>query len=278
MLSYQHGYHAGNHADVLKHATLSLVLEALKLKESPLCYLDTHAGRGQYDLRTVQANQSREYASGIGRVFAVADAPVDLTPYLAAVRTLNPDGALIHYPGSPMLAALLLRPPDRLQLVERHPAEYPHLKRTLGADPRIGIHRRDAYEALPALLPPAERRGVAFIDPAYDAPDDLAGLRQALTVALRKWPHGCYVLWYPCFARWSPAVLLGQLRAAGGAKLLRVELTIATPGPLGLYGSGLWIVNPPWRLDTKLARLLPWLWAQLSPQGAGGYYLQDYGG
>lgn len=278
MLGYQHGYHAGNFADVLKHAVLTLVLETLGRKDAPLCYLDTHAGRGIYDLEAPEARKTREYQTGIGRLWHRSDAPPELSPWLEVVRALNPDGVLRRYPGSPELARRLLRPHDRLALAELHPAEYTALRTALGGDRRVGIHRRDGYEALPALVPPRERRGLVLVDPSYERADEPRLVTAALAKALARWPTGVYALWYPHVATLAAPSLQRALAQAGTGRLLRVELDIAAPSPLGMYGSGLLLVNPPWRLHDALARVLPWLWCVLAPDGGGGYRLAGVGG
>ena len=174
-MNYRHAYHAGNFADVQKHATLALVIEHLKRKDGAFCYLDTHAGIGAYDLASVQAEKTGEWKSGIGAVMDAPEPPAELKPYLDAVAALNPEGGLRHYPGSPALVAALARPQDRLALCELHPEDAAELRRRFAADPRIGVHHMDGYTACKALLPPAERRGLVLMDPPFDVGSDAGG-------------------------------------------------------------------------------------------------------
>jgi 23S rRNA (adenine2030-N6)-methyltransferase len=272
MLSYQHDYHAGNHADVLKHSVLALVIRALQRKDTPLRVLDAYAGSGVYDLRSQEARRNAEYAGGIARLLAAPDAPPELHDYLGAVRALNGDlrqargnGArhLHLYPGSPQVARHLLRADDHLELLELHPAALARLHRNFDRDHRVHIHGRDAFEGLPALVPPPERRGVVLVDPAFELKDEFTGVVDLLKACHRRWPGGIYLLWYPLIRHPLAARFTARVRAAGIPKILLAELQVETQGFDGLRGSGLCIVNPPYGLDQKLDALLPWLWQTL---------------
>ncbi|MEO7387270.1 MAG: 23S rRNA (adenine(2030)-N(6))-methyltransferase RlmJ, partial [Gammaproteobacteria bacterium] len=191
MLSYQHDYHAGNHADVLKHAVLALVIRALQKKDTPLRVLDAHAGSGIYDLRSHEARKNEEFRGGIRRALSAPSAPAELQDYLAAVRALNKTeaGPDIHlYPGSPQVARHLLRPVDHLELLELHPAALAKLHRHFGRDSRVHVHDRDAFEGLTALVPPKERRGVALVDSAYEVKEDFIGVVELLKKCHLRWP------------------------------------------------------------------------------------------
>lgn len=268
-MNYRHIFHAGNFADVMKHAVLALMVEHLRAKSAPFCVLDTHAGLGRYDLAAEPAQRTGEYADGIARLFGAPPPHPALAPYLDAVAALNPDGALRWYPGSPRLVRALLRPGDRLVLSELHPDDAATLKTEFARDPQVAVHAMDAYQALKAHLPPKEKRGLVLIDPPFEEPDEFARLVHGLQQAHRRWPTGVYALWYPIKER--PAVwrFHEALAESGIPKILLAELTIHPEDThLRLNGCGLAIVNPPWTLDTTLAEMLPVLHAALP--GTGG--------
>jgi len=267
MLSYRHAFHAGNAGDVLKHAVLAAALELLVRKDKPLCFLDCHGGAGRYDLADPRAAQTGEHRDGIGRVWERTDVPVALQPYLDAVRTLNPDGALRHYPGSPAIAAALLRPTDRLVLMELNATDCDALRATFRGDGRVAVHRRNGYEGLPALVPPRERRGLALLDPSYEVASDYVDVVGAVTAAHRRWAEGCYAIWYPVLERRPAARLERALVATGLRRLLCAELTVDLRDGPGMKGAGMLLVNPPWTLDERLRQLLPWLQDALAAHG-----------
>lgn len=256
MLSYQHHYHAGNFADVHKHLALSLALRTLQRKSSALMIMDTHAGRGRYALTAPAAARTAEFRDGIGRLWAVTDLPPALDDYLVQVRACNPADALRVYPGSPLIARALLRSQDRLVLCERHPAEYQALRDILGRDRQVAVHRRDGFEALAALLPPREKRGLVLIDPSYEVKSEYRRVVEALVEAHRRWPQGRFLVWYPLLPAASHRDLLRRLARSGIRRILQSELQVRAPQDApGLYGSGLLLVNPPWPLDDALAEL-----------------------
>lgn len=273
-MNYRHAYHAGNFADVQKHATLALVLEHLKRKDAPFLYADTHAGIGAYDLASVQAEKTGEWRDGIGRVLNASDPPEALQPYLQAVAALNPQGGLLNYPGSPGLAAALARPGDRLALCELHPEDADTLRRRFFADRRVGVHHMDGYTALKALLPPPERRGMVLIDPPFEVRDEFDRMRKGLTQAMKRWPTGLYALWYPIKDPETVARFHADLTMQALPKTLVAEVMIR-PGtdPQILNGAGMILINPPWKLDEALATLLPWLADVLAP-GQGFHRLE----
>lgn len=267
-MNYRHAYHAGNFADVQKHAVLALIVEHLKRKESAFCYLDTHAGIGSYDLGSVQAEKTGEWQDGIGRVLAAAtDAPEELAPYLTAVEAVNPGGGVLHYPGSPQVVATLARPGDRLALCELHPEDVNALRRRFRQDTRIGVHHTDGYGALKSMLPPPERRGLVLIDPPFEKRDEFAAMRKGLAQAMKRWNSGLYALWYPIKAREPVARFHADLCMMDLPKALVAEVLVAPDNvPDRLNGAGLVLVNPPWKLDEALETLLPWLARTLAPQ------------
>lgn len=269
MLSYQHEFHAGNHADVLKHAVLALVIRALQKKPGPIRVLDAHAGSGLYDLRSREARRNAEHEAGIARVLAAARPPAELAPYLEAVRACDPGPAPARYPGSPWISRHLLRPADHLELMELHPRAIVALRRALGRERNVHIHERDCFEGLPALVPPPERRGVALIDPSYEVKEDFRRVAALLQSCHARWPGGAYVIWYPLIHDRAAERFPATIAATGIRRIYRVALQVEAERFEGMRGSGLLVVNLPFGLAERLAALMPWLWQALSPAGEG---------
>jgi 23S rRNA (adenine2030-N6)-methyltransferase len=258
MLSYRHAFHAGNFADVFKHVLLAQLLHALRRKDKPFRVLDTHAGAGRYDLESAPARKNREYADGIGRLWNQTALGPELSEYLDRVRALNPGGGLRWYPGSPRIARALLRPGDRLVLTELHPGDHPVLKAEFARDRQVAVHHIDGYAALEAFLPPPERRGLVFLDPAFELRDEFDRLIEAVRAIHRRWASGIVAIWYPILDRAPSLRFQRQLRELEIPAILCAELGLYPyDGPPGLHGCGMTIVNPPWRLDATLNRLLP---------------------
>lgn len=274
MLSYRHAFHAGNHADVFKHAVLVRVLEYLQQKDKPLLFVDTHAGAGLYDLASPWAQKNQEFAGGIGRLLACQPLPGELQTYVDLIKSLNRDRRLQRYPGSPWLAAQLLRAQDQARLFELHPAEFEALGSLLRADRRVKVEQQDGFQALPALLPPAQRRALVLIDPPYEVKHDYLSVVSALRAAWRRFPSGVYLLWYPVVRRASIERLERDLKASGLRDVLLAELAVAPASRGGMQASGLIIVNPPWTLKPQLHSLLAFLAATLGLEGQGGYRLE----
>jgi 23S rRNA (adenine2030-N6)-methyltransferase len=251
MFSYQHGYHAGGFADVHKHTALCLLVEALKQKPAPFCYLDTHAGRGVYELTAAQAGRTGEWQRGIGRAYPCEPANETLRRYLDLVRGFNADDTLAVYPGSPAIVARLARADDRLVLVEAHPAEHAALRAAFRRDRRVHIHKRDGFEALPALVPPRERRGLVLVDPSYEVKADYLAVPEMVGATLRRWSGAIVAIWYPLLPDGRHAPLVAGF-AALGRPVLFAELT-GPPRARGLFGTGLALVNPPWRFAAAFA-------------------------
>ncbi len=251
-MNYRHAFHAGNHADVFKHAALVTVLEHLLAKPAPFAVLDTHAGVGVYGLDSDEALRTREFEAGVGRL-AGADLPA-ARGYLALLADLNPHGLAV-YPGSPEIVRRHLREQDRLIACELHPADHAALKGRYRGDRRIAAHRRDGYEAVGALTPPAERRGLVLIDPPYEAPDEAERVVAALTAGLRRWRTGVFMAWYPIKDGAIGDMLAGAASVGAFPRTLRAELTPLPRNGTGMAGGGLIVVNAPWRLDEKLASL-----------------------
>lgn len=271
MLSYLHAFHAGNHGDILKHAVLAVVLDYLIGKDKPLLFVDTHAGAGRYDLHRERSAQLREYATGIGRLWVrPGTAPAALQPYLGAVRALNPDGTLHHYPGSPWLATALLRAQDRVRLYELHPGEYAQLRALFARRRNVRVEQTDGLRALRAVLPPPERRGVVLVDPSYEVKTDYRAVVTALVEAHRRFATGIYLLWYPVVRRAWIRRLEQDFVASGIRDILLAELCVAADAPqAGMTGSGMLVINPPWPLADTLRTLLPYLQEILAGPGGG---------
>jgi len=263
-MNYRHVYHAGNFADVLKHAVLALVIEHLKLKPQPFRVIDTHAGPGLYDLESEQAQKTGEWQAGIGRLLADNPPPAIaeiLAPYLDVVRAENEGAAgVARYPGSPLLARRLLRRGDILVANEAHPEDAGQLAARFGRDASVKTLALDGWTALKAVLPPKERRGVVLIDPPFEEPGELHRLVEALAEVHRRFATGTVVLWYPIKDVRHSRVLAREAAALAIPKLLSAELYVRRPGFEGeLSATGLLILNPPFTLKEKLERLLPYL-------------------
>lgn len=270
-MKYRHAFHAGNFADVTKHVVLVALLSRLTRKPRPLFVLDTHAGRGRYDLTA--PHTATEARAGVLRLASAqrATLPELLRRYLEIVGAPTAGTPWRHYPGSPLVTAALLRAGDRAAFCEREPGEAAALRHELGGDRRCSVHCRDGYEALGALLPPTEKRGLALVDPPYEEPEpELERVAEALAATARRWPQGVLAGWYPIKLGDTTARFHRRLLASGLERLLVVELCIhPDDSRAGLNGSGLVIVNPPWQLDQDLRGALPRLHAVLAPDGAG---------
>lgn len=263
----------GNHADALKHLALVLCLDALKRKPAPFAVMDTHAGRGIYDLLSDEALRSPEWRDGIGNIWNWPDPPAPVARYLEAIRGFNSDGALRTYPGSPAIATAALRDEDALIACELHPEEHAALRRSLPRTGRVQVHQRDGYEALNALLPPPQRRGLVLIDPPFEATDELARLNAALGPALKRFGHGVYILWRPLKNESALRAADAELRAQGVRETLRADLWVDTPQPEGrLNGSSILVINPPFGLEAALREALPFL-ADAMGRGRSGWRL-----
>ncbi|MGB5082170.1 MAG: 23S rRNA (adenine(2030)-N(6))-methyltransferase RlmJ [Burkholderiales bacterium] len=271
MLSYRHQFHAGNVSDVFKHAILTRLLVALTHKDKPFCMLDTHAGVGLYDLRHPWSQKTEEWRHGVGRIWDRADAPSGLAPYLDAIRADNADGHLRRYPGSPRIARRLMRADDRLVLCELNKDDCEALKAVFEGVRHTAIHNQDGFSAIRAFLPPKERRGLTFIDAAFDQSDEFGRISRAIKEAHGRFATGVIAAWYPLMA---PAVMQAFSRSLRAIKLprtLQLELSVhPADWTAHIRGSGMIIVNPPYGLDGEVPPLLDWLWRALSPEKHGG--------
>lgn len=277
MLSYRHAYHAGNHADVLKHVVLLALLAKLAAKDKPLRYIETHAGAGGYDLRAPAARKNREYLGGIGKIWNAGGAPAPVARLVERVRIYNEGETTIdRYPGSPWLAREMLRATDSVYLFELHPAEHRALEHALGADRRVTVLRTNGLEGCIGLVPPPERRALVLIDPSYETKDEHSQVIDALQKAHRRFATGTYAIWYPVLDRRWVERFERAVRGVGGSAIDVYELCVKPDGGgNGLTGSGMLVMNPPWRMRDELELALPWLARALAEDGTGRYRIGE---
>jgi 23S rRNA (adenine2030-N6)-methyltransferase len=279
-MNYRHHFHAGNFADVMKHALLVLLLRALQQKEKGFLFLDTHAGRARYDLTRAAAGDSLsrkpEWPDGIGRLWrAPAEMPDALREYLSIVREFDRKcGNLTDdprfYPGSPWVARLLARPQDRLALYEKHPDEFAALRTEFSRTPRVSMHRNDGYESLRATLPPPERRALVLIDPPFETQDEFARVADALQTGLKRFPAAVFAIWYPLTLRARATDFLNAAALLAPPSALAIELTVAgESSPVKMKGCGLLVINPPWQFDVAAGPLMTCLAGALAQEPGG---------
>jgi 23S rRNA (adenine2030-N6)-methyltransferase len=282
-MNYRHAFHAGGFADVIKHIVLVRMLTYLQDKQAPFRVIDTHAGAGVYDLTSDEARRGGEWLTGIARImqarFSETTAPL-LKPYLDIVRAFNPKAQLVAYPGSPLIARALLRPQDRMTACEVEPKARKRLIEALRRDTQARVVDLDGWMALPAFVPPKERRGLVLIDPSFEQKNEFERLAAGFAEAFAKWPTGSYLLWYPVKSRRATDSLARDVAAAVGAgpspgKCLRLEFSVA-PQEAGaaLASAGLLLVNPPYTLAGELKAILPELEKPLGQGGAGRFRLE----
>ena len=268
-MNYRHAFHAGNFADVMKHAILARILVHLAQKDAPFRVVDTHAGIGRYDLSAPEAGRTGEWHGGIGRLETPLAPPVEalLAPYRAVLASVRERYGADVYPGSPAIIREMLRRDDRAILVEKHPADGALLRERFNAVANAKVLLLDGWTALGSLIPPRERRGLVLIDPPYEEPSELASALGRLDEAVRRWPTGIFALWYPIKGAPGPA----SAPDLAGRPTLRLELFVDRPSATRLNGSGLLIVNPPWRLAGDAAILLPALAERLAAGPGAGF-------
>jgi 23S rRNA (adenine2030-N6)-methyltransferase len=269
MLAYRHLFHAGNFADVFKHALLTRLLLALQRKDKPFCYLDTHAGIGRYDLQHAWAEKLAEHRDGIDRIWS-RDVPAVLKPYLEAVQAENRKGDLRFYPGSPRIARRFLREGDRMELTELNRDDCAALARLFKDDSQVHVHCMDGYQALKAFLPPRERRGLVLIDSSFDRAHEFDRLVEALQLAYRRWATGVYAIWYPLMEANAVRRFERAVEHTGIRKILKLELGVLPESwNQGLRGCGMLVVNPPYGLYEEARPMLDWLWKLLAEAQTG---------
>ena len=277
MLSYRHGFHAGNHADVLKHIVLVMLLRMLTRKEKPVVVVDTHAGAGMYSLERGFAVRNAEFRNGIAALWERHDLPEPVADYLNQVRAVNADGVLRNYPGSPAIALGVLRPQDRLHLFELHSTESVILAEQFArAGRRVSVTAGDGIAGLKAVLPPPSRRGLVLIDPSYEVAADYRAAVVALRDGMQRFATGIYAVWYPLLQRRESIQLPDNLRRMVGTDWTDIALHVRAPSSegLGLHGSGMFIVNPPWKFAEQMRDIMPWLTRALA-QDATARFLVD---
>ncbi len=277
MLSYRHAFHAGNHADVLKHLVLIELTRYLGQKDKPFWVVDTHAGAGAYALDSAHASKLAEYREGVGRLWERKDHPPAVADYMALVRRLNPSGGLKVYPGSPFFALWTLREQDRLRLFELHSKDARLLAENFAhAGKQVVVSPTDGFAGLKALLPPPPRRGLVLIDPSYEEKQDYDRVVKALKEGLSRFSGGTYALWYPQLTRLEAHELPQRLKRLP-AKWLHVALRVREPAKdgFGMHGSGMFVINPPWTLHDTLTAVMPYLVSTLGSDSGAGYVLEQ---
>lgn len=280
MLSYRHAFHAGNHADVLKHLVLVQICQHLAHKDAPFWYIDTHAGAGCYDLEAGYATKLAEFQGGIGKLWLREDLPPAVAEYMNLVHALNPDGKLRRYPGSPWLASKLLREQDRLRLFELHSTDARLLQEQFrSAGRKVAVTAADGFAGIKAILPPPPRRALVLIDPSYETRNDYQEVRKGLQDALKRFPIGTYAVWYPQLFRSESRQLPERLKALPAKSWVNVTLSVTKPPKdgFGMYGSGMFIINPPWTLVETLQETLPWLVKALGQDSGAQFTLESQG-
>lgn len=275
-MNYRHLYHAGNFADVFKHTLLILLLQSLQRKPKPFCYIETHAGRGCYDLTSEEAQKTGEFKDGVYKLWEINAVPKIIDDYKSILHQFNNNFDLHIYPGSPCIAQTLLREQDRMWLCEWQEDEVTILKQQFIRDSRVKIFCQNGYSALKAWLPPLERRGLVFMDPPFEKETEFTDIINGLKTAYRRWATGIYAIWYPIKSRPPVTQFQQALRQSGLRKILITELCIYPDDvPLRLNGSGLVVVNPPWQFAEQVQTFLPWLWRQLAVAQQGTYQISE---
>lgn len=244
----------------------SLILDALKQKEKPFIYHDTHSGVGRYDLTHEWSEKTGEYKQGIERIWNQESSPQELQSYLNAIRTLNPCEELRYYPGSPRVARAQIRKQDRMVLTELHPSDHPLLEQEFQRDAQVRIYKEDGFARLKASLPPKERRGLVLIDPPYELAKEYRDVVNAISQSYKRWATGIYAIWYPVVNRVDIDDMLEGLEALGIRKILQIELGVAPDtNERGMTASGMIIINPPWKLENQMREILPFLQQAIAP-------------
>ena len=276
MLSYRHAFHAGNHADVLKHYVLSLVLAYFKQKPAPFWVIDTHAGAGMYALASTFAQKNAEFETGIARLFAAENLPESLENFIEIIKKYNENNRLNFYPGSPKIAESFLRKDDKLRLFELHPSDCKLLIENFAAkDRQTKIEIQDGFVGIKACLPPQPKRAVVLIDPPYELKDDYSRVVDCLQDSLRRFATGTYCIWYPLLQRPEPLAMVDALKRLQANNWLNISLNVQAPSAdgYGMHGSGMLIVNPPYTLPKTLEAAMPVLAQLLALDDAADYQL-----
>ena len=276
MLSYRHSYHAGNHADVLKHVVLTLCIEALKEKDKPFLYLDTHSGAGRYLLQSEHAEKTGEYLSGVNLIWQQPNTPDLLNTYISILKRYNPYQTLKYYPGSPLIDKQLLREQDKLNLTELHPTDYPLLRQEFNKDKRAKVLREDGFIQLKSKLPPVTRRGIILIDPSYEIKNDYYKIPSALFEAYKRFATGIYLIWYPVVSRTTTQRMIDDIIKLGIKRISQFELALKPDNnQKGMTASGMIVINPPWKLHEQMQTIMPWLKQILDTEKTGSFTIKQ---
>jgi len=277
MLAYRHAFHAGNHADVLKHTVLTRVLRYMNGKDKGYRLVDTHAGAGGYSLEGRYAQKKGEFEQGVARLWGRDDLPEAVADYLSIVRQFNPDGTLTQYPGSPAFAQMLLRAQDQLRLFELHPTDHRILASYLGAVHGAEVYDKDGFDSLKGQVPPTTRRGVVLMDPSYEGNADYGRVIASLRDAIARFAEGVYMVWYPQVSKLEAAQLPKRLEALAPKGWLHARLTVQQPDSMGfgLAGSGVFVINPPYTLHAELIEVMPYLTEVLGQYDGANYLLEQ---
>lgn len=276
MLSYRHAFHAGNHADILKHYTFSLILDYFNQKDKPYYVIDTHAGAGMYAIQSEFSQKNMEFETGIARLLKAIQLPDSLERFITMVQSFNPTQTFDFYPGSPKVAEYFLRDHDKLRLFELHPNEFKILSNNFSENKKrqTQIVLQDGFQRLKACLPPPTKRGIVIIDPPYEQKQDYQQVVTTIQDSLKRFASGCYIIWYPLLARDEPEQMIEGLRALSTPNWLNATLQITSASDdIGMYGSGIYIINPPWTLPKTLQESLPILTKLLAKDGHASYQL-----
>lgn len=272
MLAYRHAFHAGNHADVLKHCVLQQILMYMNQKDKPYWVIDTHAGAGMYSLASDYATTKSEYLDGVARLWECDDLPPALREYMNLVQLCNNKGDWSLYPGSPEVIRRTIRPDDRMRLFELHPTDFEILQENFERDRQAKLFKSDGFASLKALLPPPTRRAVVFMDPPYEIKSDYPKVVDALEEGLSRFAEGVYVIWYPILTRGDHIRMIESLRQLS-EKTLNIAMTVQEPDEkgFGMLGSGLFIINPPWTLKDTMQDVMPYLVEKLAQYPGASY-------
>ena len=276
MLAYRHAFHAGNHADVLKHCVLQQVLAYMNQKDKPYWVIDTHAGAGMYSLKSEYANTKSEYVDGIAKLWDCKDLPEVLSRYMELIQVCNAKGHWDVYPGSPEIIRRCIRPDDRMRLFELHPTDFDILEEHFGRSKLAKVFKGDGFDALKALLPPPTRRGIVFMDPPYEIKSDYQRVVTSVAEGLKRFAEGIYIVWYPILTRGDHVPLIEELSALS-QKTLNISMTVQEPDErgFGMLGSGLFIINPPWTLADTMQPVMPYLIDKLAQFPGASYQIDS---
>lgn len=276
MLSYQHGYHAGNFADVIKHIALTRLLNYLTLKDKPLFYLETHSGKGLYDLKNKQAEKTQEYKQGVKLIWGARNSlPAVFQDYIHPLEELNPTGELRYYSGSPFLTIHKLRLHDRMYFCELHPREFETLSQLPRLNKKAHFSNCDGIAAMKALLPPPEKRGLIFIDPSFEVKDEYKEIPLAIKHAYSRFATGVFCLWYPLVNKKLTDKLHRGMKEIDAKNSLCIEFNLTSAPTEGMSGCGLWVINPPFTFAEEMQAVLKSLKAYFNP-GVSSYIIENY--